>query len=122
TPGAINNVSFTDTMPAGLVAVPATGVSTCAGVSFSTTQVGGAAMTVPANSNCVITVAVTSATAGTYVNTTGLITVTQALVPSVTFGPAVATLVVTAAAVIPPATPVATATPVPLAPPIVIPQ
>jgi len=93
-------------MPPGLVAVPATGTSTCTGVTFTAAQVAGAAMTVPANSSCVITVRVSSATAGTYVNSTGLVTVTQALVPSVTFGPATATLTVTAAPTPVPPTPV----------------
>ena len=72
---ALTGVSFTDAYPAGLInATPLAVGGTCSGVTTSATAGGNSfnvtAGTVPASASCTITIAVTSATAATYNNTT----------------------------------------------------
>lgn len=74
----VTGVAFTDSYPAGLVnATPASGASTCGGTV--TAADGGSSLalsggTIPAAGSCTVTVNVTSATAGSYLNSTGTIT------------------------------------------------
>ena len=70
---ALAGAAFTDTYPAGLVntATPA-GTTTCAGGTVTAaangTSLALSGATVPANGSCTVTVNVTSATPGSYVN------------------------------------------------------
>ncbi len=69
-------LSFTDNLPAGLlVATPANAVNTCTGGSLSAAAGSGTISytggTVPASTSCTLSVDVSAAAAGTYVNTTG---------------------------------------------------
>ena len=70
---AVTGTAFTDTYPAGVTntAAPA-GATTCAGGTVIAASNGGsvslAGATIPANGACTVTVNVTSATAGNYVN------------------------------------------------------
>lgn len=93
---SITGATFTDTFPVNLVTTGAAS-TTCAG---GTATAGGGTLTltggtIPA-SGCTVTVAVTSATAGSYANTipVGAVTSTNALANTVTSN--TATLVVTA--------------------------
>ncbi|MEO8431172.1 MAG: DUF11 domain-containing protein [Acidobacteriota bacterium] len=110
-PGPVTGVAFTDTYPAGLVnAIPASPMTTC-GTGIVTAADGGGSVSlsggvIPGSSGCAITVNVTSATPGSYPNTTGPIATANAgTVPA-----AAATL-----DVVPPptATPTPTDTPTP---------
>ena len=71
---AITAAAFTDTYPSGVVntGVP-NGTTTCPGgaviAAAAGTSLAVSGATIPANSACIVTVNVTSATAGTYVNT-----------------------------------------------------
>ncbi|NVN99362.1 MAG: DUF11 domain-containing protein [Geobacteraceae bacterium] len=81
----ITGATFTDNYPSGLVNTgspnPAT---TCGGSSVTATAANNgtslalANATIPANSSCKVTVNVSSAAFGTYVNNTGLVTTTNA--------------------------------------------
>ena len=85
-PIALTGAAFTDTYPAGLVnATPLVVGGTCTGVTH-TAVAGGNAFnvtggTIPANSSCTITVAVTAAAAGSYANTSGGVATTQTGAP-----------------------------------------
>jgi uncharacterized repeat protein (TIGR01451 family) len=74
---AITGVAFTDTYPANLVnTVSASPATTCGGIITAVN--GGTALslaggTIPASGSCTITVNVTSATAGSYTNSTGTV-------------------------------------------------
>jgi hypothetical protein len=79
---SISGATFTDTYPANLVNAGAPAVSnTCGGTATATA--GGNSLTlsggtIPASSSCTVTVTVTSATAGSYINSTGAVTSTNA--------------------------------------------
>src|SRR5207237_7924418 len=80
---AVTGAAFTDTYPANLVnTASASGATTCAGGSVTAANGGGsvaiATGTVPASGSCAVTVNVTSATAGSYANSTGNVTTTNA--------------------------------------------
>ncbi len=95
-PGTITGVAFSDTYPSNLLntATPA-GITTCSGTVTAVANGGSLALsggTIPGNGNCTVTVNVTSNTAGSYVNSTGPVTSTNAG----TATPATATLVVNA--------------------------
>jgi conserved repeat domain len=76
---SFSGVNFADAFPAGLVVANTPGVSYsgCGAGSFTPTPLAGATSltfanaTLAPNSNCVVSVNVTAASAGTYVNTTG---------------------------------------------------
>ncbi|HET7401199.1 MAG TPA: hypothetical protein VFJ62_05440, partial [Usitatibacter sp.] len=74
----VTGATFTDNYPPGLVNMAAANASTTCGGTLTAanngTSVALANGTVPANGSCTVTVAVTSATPGTYVNSTGAIT------------------------------------------------
>jgi len=98
-----------DTLPTGvLVANPANASTTCGGGVLPLAPAGGSAVTlptgatIPASGSCQVTVNVTSATVGNYVNTipAGALVTSNGTNPS----PAIATLNVIAAVVIPPVT------------------
>ena len=76
--GATTGVAFTDTYPAGLVnTASASPASTCGGTVTAANGGNSLALsggTIPANDSCIVTVNVTSAAVGTYVNSTGAIT------------------------------------------------
>lgn len=78
---ALSGVAFSDTYPAGLLnATPAGAVSTCggtltAGDGANSVSLTGAA--IAAGGSCLVTVNVSSATAGTYNNTSGSVTSTN---------------------------------------------
>ena len=93
----LTGVAFSDTLPAGLIfATPSGLASNCGGVAVaaagppSVLALSGG--TLAGNGSCVVSANVTSATAGTYVNTTGAVTSTESG-PGLT---ATATLVVLA--------------------------
>ncbi len=75
------SVAISDTYPAGLVnANPTNATTTCGGTL--TSAAGGNSMsltggTIPAGGSCTLTVNVTSASAGSYVNTTGIVSGSQ---------------------------------------------
>ena len=78
TASAVTGVSFTDTYPAGLVNTAAAGGATTCGGTVTAAN-GGTSLalsggTIPANGSCTVTVNVTSATAGSYNNSTGTVT------------------------------------------------
>lgn len=77
-PAALTGVAFTDAFPAGLViSTPNALTNTCGGVVTATAGTGVASLaggTIAANSSCTIGVNVTSATRGTFNNTTGAVT------------------------------------------------
>jgi uncharacterized repeat protein (TIGR01451 family) len=67
---AINNVTLSDNFPAGLQTINNTVATTCTGTMNQTLgSVGLTNATIPANSNCQITVRVTSTQQGNYTNT-----------------------------------------------------
>ena len=89
--------ALVDTLPLGvLIGNPASGATTCGGNVLPVATAGGASVTlpmnaiIPANGNCQFSVNVTSASAGTYVNTipAGALVTTNGNNP----GPAIATL------------------------------
>lgn len=74
--------TFTDTYPAGLVNDATPNITTsCTGGTLAGSaggnSVGLSGATVPANSSCTVTVRVKSATAGSYINSTGAVTTTN---------------------------------------------
>jgi uncharacterized repeat protein (TIGR01451 family) len=79
---AITGAAFTDVYPSGLVNTnTANAATTCVGSvsgvdNGSSLQLAGA--TIPANSSCTVTVNVTSALGGSYVNSTGPVSTTNA--------------------------------------------
>ncbi|GFO67214.1 hypothetical protein GMLC_07930 [Geomonas limicola] len=80
---AITGAAFTDNYPAGLVNVtPAAASTTCSGATLTAADgddlltLSGA--TIPANGSCTVTVKVTSATAGSYLDSTGTLTTSNA--------------------------------------------
>jgi len=79
---AITAAQFTDSYPSGLVNSPAAaGATTCGGTVSATnggSSVGLSGATIPANGSCTVTVNVTSAAAGAYANSTGLVTSSNA--------------------------------------------
>lgn len=90
---AINGVAFTDTFPPGLLVANTPALTnTCGGtVTGATAGSGVLALsggTIPASGSCLVRVSVTSDDTAEYVNTTGVVTTTNAG----TFGPANATL------------------------------
>lgn len=95
---AITGVSFTDTYPVGLVnTASAGGATTCGGIVTAANGGSSVALsggTIPASGSCTVTVNVTSAVAGSYINSTGTVTHASGTIPS-----ASATLTVNAAAV-----------------------
>ncbi|MCF8177017.1 MAG: hypothetical protein K9J74_00770 [Sulfuritalea sp.] len=77
TASPITGVAFTDTYPAGLVNTSSAGGATSCGGTVTAANDGGSVAlsggTIPASSNCTVTVNVTSATAGSYLNSTGTV-------------------------------------------------
>lgn len=74
----ISGTAFTDSYPAGLVnATPASASTTCAGATVSAADGDDAltlsGATIPANGSCTVTVKVTSASAGSYPDSTGVV-------------------------------------------------
>jgi len=80
---AITGVAFTDSYPAGLVNTSAaSGATTCSGGTVTATN-GGASLalsgaSIPPSGSCTVTVNVTSASAASYLNSTGAISSTNA--------------------------------------------
>ncbi len=80
---AVTGAAFSDTYPAGLVstATPST-ATTCTGGTVTAPAGGGYVTlsngTIPASGSCTVTVTVTSASIGSYVNSTGAVTTTSA--------------------------------------------
>src|SRR5204862_523023 len=73
---AASGAAFTDNYPAGLVNTAAAGAATTCGAGVATaanngTSVALAGVTIPPNGSCNVTVNVTSAAAGAYLNSTG---------------------------------------------------
>ncbi|MBK7660968.1 MAG: DUF11 domain-containing protein [Betaproteobacteria bacterium] len=79
---AITGVAFSDTYPAGLVNAASPAVSSSCGGTVSATGGGNtltfSGATVPAGGTCTVTVNVTSAAVGVYLNSTGPVTTTNA--------------------------------------------
>lgn len=96
---AVTGVAFTDTYPAGLVNAATPGAtSTCGGLLSATGGGGSVALTggtIPAGGSCAVSVTVTSATVGSYVNTLAAGALTSGNTPASTAA-ASATLVVNA--------------------------
>ncbi|HET9577237.1 MAG TPA: hypothetical protein VFP44_05380, partial [Usitatibacter sp.] len=78
----VTGIALTDTYPAGLVNTAAANPqSTCSASPTAANNGGSVALSggsVPANASCTVTVNVTSAAAGSYLNSTGPITTTNA--------------------------------------------
>lgn len=78
TASAVTGVSFTDTYPSGMVnTASANGATTCGGTVTAANNGNSVALsggTIPALGSCTVTVNVTSATAGSYTNSTGVVT------------------------------------------------
>ncbi|MBI4293686.1 MAG: DUF11 domain-containing protein [Betaproteobacteria bacterium] len=78
TGSAVTSVAFTDTYPSGLVnTASAGGATTCGGTVTAANGGNSLALsggTIPASGSCTVTVNVTSATAGSYANSTGTVT------------------------------------------------
>lgn len=85
-PVAVTGAAFTDTYPAGLVnTASASPATTCGGAPTitaanggSSLAVGGSGASVPANSSCTVTVNVQAAGSGSYTNSTGAVTTSDA--------------------------------------------
>ena len=80
---AITGAAFTDTYPSGLVnAAPPGAATTCAGGTPAATAGGGTLTfsggTVPLSGSCTVTVNVSSSTATSYINSTGIVTTVNA--------------------------------------------
>ena len=82
--GTLHNVGITDTLPTGLTVDNPNGQNgTCGSASTVTAAAGGSTIsltggTLAAGANCTIQVSVTSTTPGTYKNSTGSVTSTEA--------------------------------------------
>src|SRR6185503_3285698 len=79
---AVTGAAFTDTYPAGLVnTASASGATTCVGGTVTAANNGASlalsGATVPANGSCTVSVNVTSASAGSYLNSTGSVATNQ---------------------------------------------
>src|SRR5205807_5106768 len=78
---AVTGAAFTDTYPANLVnTASASGATTCGGAVTAAnngTSLALSGATIPATGSCTVTVNVTSATAGSYNNSTGNLTTTS---------------------------------------------
>src|SRR4029079_10404907 len=79
---AITGAAFTDTYPAGLVnTASASGATTCVGGTVTAANNGASlalsGAPVPANGSCTVSVNVTSASAGSYLNSTGSVATNQ---------------------------------------------
>ncbi len=75
---SLANPAFTDTYPAGLInTTSANGATTCTGGTVTAANSGNsvrlASGSIPANGSCTVTVNVTSAATGTYLNNTGAV-------------------------------------------------
>ena len=80
---AITGAAFTDTYPANLLNTATPGAATTCTGGTATAAANGSSLalsagTIPASGSCIVTVAVTSATAGSYLNSTGSVTTTNA--------------------------------------------
>ncbi|MBK8323042.1 MAG: DUF11 domain-containing protein [Betaproteobacteria bacterium] len=80
---AVTGAAFTDTYPAGLVNAASPAATTTCAAGAATATPGGASLaftggTVPANASCTVTVGVTSASTGSYLNSTGPVTTANA--------------------------------------------
>jgi len=80
----ISGAAFSDSYPANLVnTASASGATTCSGGTVTAadngTSVALSGATIPANGSCTVTVNVTSATAGSYLNSTGPVTSANAV-------------------------------------------
>jgi uncharacterized repeat protein (TIGR01451 family) len=79
----LTGAAFTDTLPAGLVVASPTGLSnTCGGTATAAAGSSSIALTgrtIPASSNCVVSVNVRATSAGTKTNTTSEVTTTEGL-------------------------------------------
>ena len=79
---AITGAAFSDIYPANVTNTATPGLTTpCGGTATGSANGSSLALsggTIPANGNCTVTVAVTSAVAGSYLNNTGAVTTTNA--------------------------------------------
>ena len=79
---AITGTAFTDTYPGNLLNAATPGLTnTCAGTATAAANGSSLALsggTIPASGSCTLTVVVTSAVAGSYLNSTGSVTTTNA--------------------------------------------
>ena len=93
--------ALTDTLPNGLLAVLGSASTTCGGTAStpSTSTVTLAGGTIPAGSSCVVTVDVTAAAAGSYINSLGVGALTSSNGSNA--APAIATLTVNAPTILP---------------------
>jgi hypothetical protein len=76
---ALNNASFTDTLSAMAISGAQAAGGTCTGAGTNnfadtTTALGFSGITIPANSNCTVTILVTSSTIGAQPNSTSAVT------------------------------------------------
>ena len=75
---ALTGVAFTDTFPAGLTVASVPNPSQCGGaVSSTTNSISLAGGTIPVSGTCTVTVSVTAATGGSYVNNSDAVTSTN---------------------------------------------
>ena len=84
---AVTGVAFTDTYPSGLVnTASANGATTCGGTVTAANNGNSVWLsggTIPANGSCTVTVNVTAALAGSYLNSTGPIAASSGAIPAV---------------------------------------